>query len=106
MIICNNDSNTILAWSLKTESAQEQLKNIQEVIKFLNDKGIYLKIYVMDNECPSIVLDYIINTKKMNLLLVPLYMYRVNATKKAIDSYKNHSISGLATIHPDFLLHL
>ena len=60
----------------------------------------------MDNECPSIVLEYIKNTKKMDLLLVPPYMHRVNAAEKAIDSYKNHFISGLATVHPDFPLHL
>ena len=60
----------------------------------------------MDNECPLVVKEYIINAKNMQLLLVPPYMHRVNAAEKAIDSYKNHFISGLATLHPDFPLHL
>ena len=42
----------------------------------------------------------------MDLLLVPSYIHRVNAAKKTIDSYKNHFISGLATMHLDFPLHL
>ena len=90
MIIYDHDSNAILARPLKTKSAQEQLKTIQEIIKFLNDRGIHPKIHVMDNECLSIVLDYIKNTKKIDLLLVPPYMHRVNAAEKAIDSYKNY----------------
>ena len=56
----------------------------------------------MDNKYLSIVIDYITNTKKIDLLLVPPYMHRVNAAKKTIDSYKNYFISGLATVHPDF----
>ena len=41
MIVYDHDSNTILVRPLKTKSAQKQLKNIQEVIKFLNDRGIH-----------------------------------------------------------------
>ena len=43
MILCDHDSNAILARPIKTKSAQEQLKNIQEVIKFLNDRGVHPK---------------------------------------------------------------
>ena len=63
MIAYDHDSNAILARPLKTKSAQEQLKNIQEVIKFLNDRGIHPKIHVMDNEYPLVVKEHITNTK-------------------------------------------
>ena len=60
----------------------------------------------MDNECPQITQDYLINLKKIPLLLVPPYMYRMNVAEKAIDSFKNNFISGLGTVHLDFLLYL
>ena len=98
--------NAILDRPLKTKSAIEQLKNTQETHKFLNDRGIHLKIHVMDNKCALLVKEYLINSKKIQLLLVPPYMHRVNASEKVIDSYKNHFISGLDTFHPEFPLHL
>ena len=60
----------------------------------------------MDNKCPQIVRDYLINSKKIQLLLVPLYMHRVSIVEIAIHSFKNYFISSLATINLDFLLHL
>ena len=106
MIVYDHDSNAILARPLKTKSAEEQLKNIQEVHKFLNDRGIHPNIHVMDNECPLVVKEYIIIAKNMQLLLVLPCTHRVNAAEKAIESYKNHFISVLATLHPYFPLHL
>ena len=60
----------------------------------------------MGTECPLVAKERITNAKKMELLLVPPYAHRVNAAEKAIDSYKNHFISGLVTLHSDFPLHL
>ena len=69
--------------------------------KFLNERGIYSKVHIMDNEYLQIVRDYLINSKKIQLFLVPLYMHRVNVAEKAIDYYKNYFISSLVTVDPD-----
>ena len=50
MVIYNHDSNVILARTLKTKSALEMLQNIQEVHKFLNERGIHLKVHIIDNK--------------------------------------------------------
>ena len=106
MIIYDHDSNAILARPLKTKSGHEQLKNLKEVHQYLNKRGIHPKIHVMDNECSQATKDYIIHTKKIDLLLVPPYMHRVNAAEKAIDTFKNHFIAGLASLDPQFPMHL
>lgn len=80
MIIYDHDSNAILARPLKTKSGLEQLQNIKEIHHYLNTRGIHL--------------------------LVPPCMHRVNAAENAIDSFKNHFIAGLATLNPEFPMHL
>ena len=60
----------------------------------------------MDNECSKSVHDYIKNSLDIQLQLVPPHMHRVNIAEKAIDIYKNHFVSGLATVNPSFPLHL
>ena len=60
----------------------------------------------MDNECLQSVKDYILHNKKIDLLLVPPHMHRVNAAEKAIDSFKNHFIAGLSMLDPSFPIHL
>ena len=41
MIFHDHDKNSMLDRPLKTNSAIEQLRNIQEIHKFLNDRNIY-----------------------------------------------------------------
>ena len=38
--------------------------------------------------------------------IIPPNLHRTNAAEKAIDIFKDHFISGLATVHPSFPLHL
>ena len=64
MIVHDHDSNAMLARPLKSKSAIEQLRKIQETHKCLNDRGIHPKMHVMDNECPLIMKEYLINSKK------------------------------------------
>ena len=52
MIVRDRDSNAILGRPLKTKSATEQMRRIQEAHMFLNDSGVHPKIHVMDNEYP------------------------------------------------------
>ena len=106
MIVHDHHSSAILSQPIKTKWAIKQLRNVQEIHKFLNDRSIHPKMHVMDNECPLVVKEHLINSKKTQLLLVTPYMHRFNVAEKAIDRYKNHFIFGLSTLHPEFLLHL
>ena len=106
MVMCDHDSNAILTKPLKSKSATEHLQAIKEVHACLNQKGIHPKVHIMDNECSSIVKDYLKNEKKIELLLAPPYLHRINTAEKAIDIFKCHFITGLATVDPSFPLHL
>ena len=64
MIVCDHDSNTILSRPLK-KLALEQLRNIQEMHKFLINRGIRPKTRIMDNECPKIFREHMLHIKNM-----------------------------------------
>ena len=106
MIIYDHDSNAILARPLKTKSRLEHLQNIKEIHTYLNTRDMHSKLHIIDNECLQLVKDYILHNKKIDLLLVPLYMHHMNATENAIDSFKNYFIAGLATLNSEFPMHL
>ena len=106
MMTHNRDYNAIIARVLKTKSVFEQLENMQKVRQFLSSRVIYPKINITDNECLQIVKDHTKNNKNMDLILVPPHEHRLNGAENAIDSYKCHFISGLATLNPDFPMHL
>ena len=106
MVVYDHDSNAILPKALKSRSAAEHLTAIQEVHQYLNSRGIHPKIHIMDNECSQLVKNYIRQEQKIELMLVPPYLHRANAVEKAIDIFKCHFITGLASVDPDFPLHL
>jgi hypothetical protein len=51
----------------------------------------------MDNECSVAVKKYI-QSKTINIQLVPPHNHRVNAAKHAIPTFKEHFVTTLATI--------
>ena len=105
MVVYSQDANAILAEPLKSKSAIEHHKALSKVYSFLKDRGIHPKIHVMDNECSDLV-KKILKYNHLTLQLVPPNVHRTNAAEKAIGTFKDHFITGLATVHPEFPLHL
>ena len=60
----------------------------------------------MDNECSTILKTFIQDDNDMNIQFVEPQQHRVNASERAIQTFKNHFISGLCTAHPQFPLQL
>ena len=105
MVVYNHDYNAILAEPLKSRSAEHLLAATAKMHILLRERGINPKIYIMDNECSSTVRSYLKNNN-IELQLVPTNLHRTNATEKEIGIFKDHFISGLATVHPSFPLHI
>ena len=105
MVLYCHDANAILTRPLKTKSALHQLEAIQSLHQFLASRGLSPKLHVLDNECPTIVSDYL-RTQRINFQLVPPHIHRTNAAEKAIGTFKDHFVSGLCSVDPHFPLHL
>ena len=66
--------------------------------------GHDVKYYILDNEC-SQDLQRAIESHKLQYQLVPPNQHRVNAAERAIRTFKNHLLAGLATCNPKFPIH-
>ena len=63
--------------------------------------GHIVKKYILDNEC-SEDLKAALNKQKLTYELAPPHMHRRNAAERAIRTFKNHFLAGLASCPPDF----
>jgi hypothetical protein len=68
-----------------------------EVITTLRARGYHPALNVMDNECSAVVEKHI-KASKINIQLILPHNHRVNATKQAIATFKEHFIASLATV--------
>ena len=69
-------------------------------------KSLCPEHHTMDNECSAGLKTLIMDTNNNKLQLVPPHDHHNNPAEKAIDTFKCHFISGLASMDPFFPLHL
>eukprot|EP00957_Ditylum_brightwellii_P081007 6161779-Ditylum_brightwellii.AAC.1 len=69
--------------------------------EYLQHRGVAPQYVKMDNEASQSML-HNLEDKKIKYQLVPLYMHQQNLVKCAIQTFKNHFLSGLASTDPEF----
>ena len=100
-VLYDHDSNAILVEPLKTKNAGE-IKNAWLKLHLrLNNSGLFPKTYIIDNEA-STEIKQAIKKYKLNYQLTPPHMHRINAAERAIRTFKNHLLAGLASLDPKF----
>ena len=60
---------------------------------------------MLDNECPGGLKNFL-RESSVKFQLVPPYLHRTNAAERAIQTYKDHLITGLSSCNPNPPLHL
>ena len=90
---------------MKSREAGELLRAFTTVTGILTNAGFKPCLHTIDNECPQSLTQYMY-TKSIDFQRTPPGIHRRNAGERAIRTYKNHLIAGLATTHPDFPLSL
>ena len=95
------DSNAILAEPLKTRNASE-IKNAWEKLHLtLSTCGITPSTYIIDNEAATEI-KQAIKKYKISFQLTPPHIPRINAAERAICTFKNHFLSCLASVDPNY----
>jgi hypothetical protein len=105
MIVYKYDSAAILAEPLKNRSERELLRAYAKLHQHLTDRALRPQLQKLDNEC-STALKQFMRTKNVDFQLVPPYDHRQNAAERAIGIWKDHFVSGLASLDPNFPMHL
>ena len=101
MVVYDYDSNAILTQPLKNRQAASIRDGFNKLVTKLADRGEKPKLFVLDNEISE---EFRTALKKHNLehQLVPPHQHRRNAAERAIQTFKNHFIAGLASTNPKF----
>ena len=97
----NYDHNAILFQPLKNREADSIVKAWDTNNNRVKIHGEKPKHYVLDNEASKLLMDTMTN-QNITFELVPPHQHRRNAAERAIRTFKNHLLAGLATCHPDF----
>jgi hypothetical protein len=105
MVLTKIDSDAILIEPMKNRTAGEMIRAYQVLIDQLNSAGIFLKLYILDNEC-SHEMQATIMLNKMKFQLAPTHDHHCNLAKKAIQTFKDHFVAILCGADNAFLVHL
>jgi hypothetical protein len=90
---------------MKSKSGAEWVRAFGIVFDEMTPKAFKPTLQTMDNEASAALKKYF-TEKEMNYQLVPPHCHITNAAERAIRTFKEHLKSGLATVDPDFSIHL
>ena len=99
LIVYDYDSNSILAEPLVSRQVGIIKSAWENIHSALAQRGAAPKLYIMDNEA-SAELKLSMKKKDIKYELVPPMVHRRNAAERAIQTFKNHFIAGLASVDP------
>ena len=105
MVAYIRDANAIIAIPIKNRSESSLLAAYSSLYDQLTSAGLKPTLQICDNECPATFKKFL-KLNDINLQLVPPYDHRTNPAEKAIDTFKSHFLAGLASLPPEFPLHL
>ena len=103
MVGYHHDGNSILATALKDRTAQYIVKGWEYLYKTFELSGNAPDSYVLDNETSKDLIEAFVKNN-VKYQLAPPYCHRTNKAERAIQTFKSHFLSGLATCDPSFPL--
>ena len=105
LIVYHYESNAILALPISGFNDNTIFAAYKQQFEFLESRGFKIKLNVMDNQC-TIQIKKFLTENDCKLMLVEPHNHRVNAAERAIQTFKDHFISALATTDSEFPLQL
>jgi hypothetical protein len=105
MVIHDVDSNSLWAEALKDNTGGKLILARAQALERMQKTSILPKHLVLDNQA-SAVYKKTVGDSNMTYELVPLDDHQHNMAEKAIQTFKDHSVSFLSGCAPTFPLHL
>jgi hypothetical protein len=96
LIVYNYESNAILGLPISGFNDNTVFAAYKTQFEFLESKGYKIKLNVMDNQFTKQIKKFLTDND-CELMLVEPHNHRVNAAERAIQTFKDHFISALAT---------
>ena len=95
------DANAILVKTIPNRESKSIIDAWKTTFQRLHHQGNGMNKYILDNEC-SKDFQNTLQEHNVSFELVPPHQHRRNAAERAIRTFKNHFLAGLATCHKDF----
>ena len=99
------DTNYIFAIPIESTKSEDIMAAFRMVVDTLTAYGYTPTFNVTDNQAAMAIKQYCLS-KNITVQLVEPHNYRVNAVERAIQTFKNHFISGLCATDVNFPLQL
>jgi hypothetical protein len=104
-ILYDYDSNSIHAEPIPNRKKESIKAAYEKILRLLQRHGLHPQLHRLDNEASQLLKEFITD-EQIEFQLTPANLHRRNWAERAIQTFKNHFISGLCTTHPDFPLNL
>ena len=95
-------SNVILVAFCKTIKDQHRLAAYNSIMQRLQNIGLTTDLHILDNEDSQNYKETIRDKLVVDLQLVPPDTHRINASERAIRTFKVHFLAVLSWVEPDF----
>ena len=97
----HTDANAILGIAMKNRRAATITAAWKELHKKISTTGVAPSTWILDNETSG-ELQNAMEKSQVQYQLAPPHTHRANTAERAIQTFKNHFKSGLASLDPDF----
>jgi len=101
MVLYDYDSNAILIEGITSRGKAELLRAYTHLLGRLHQAGLKPTLQRMDNEISEVFKQFLLK-QNITLELTPAHVHRRNAAERAIRTWKNHFLAGLASLNPRF----
>jgi len=105
LILYDYESNYIAAEPIPSRTQHQILKAYKNLVMKIQHRGLKPKLQRLDNEASQALQDERVKSE-IDYQLTPAGLHRRNAAEKAVQTFKNHFISGLCNTYPQFPLNL
>jgi hypothetical protein len=105
LILYAYDSNSVLSAPMKNRGDKDMLRAFDLLIQYLIIRGLKPSLQLLDN-AESLALRNYLTKQGIDYQLAPPHIHRRNNAERAIQTFKNHFISGLCSVDPNFTLML
>jgi hypothetical protein len=94
-------TNAIIVQAITDHESATIVKAFDDIFTYLTSKGFKPKFNVLDNEASHAITEYL-RGQNIKWQFIPPNEHHVNAAERAIQTVKNHFISGLCSTDRDF----
>ena len=101
LVAYDYQTNAILVEPVKSFDSPSILAAFQKHFRYLEGKGFKPTFNVLDNQASKVIKEFLMEEGSPYQFVEP-HNHRVNASERAIQTWKNHFISGLCTTDSDF----